>query len=416
MQRNAIDLLGIPSPYFRLQQGGPVPDTEIEGAPCVSFTSYNYLALNGHPAVRAAATAALERHGLSATASRLVGGERPEQRALERRLAAFCGTEDAVAMVSGHATNVTALGTLLGPEDLVLVDALAHNSVFEGIRLSGAQRRVFAHGDYAGLEAILSSARAGYRRVLIAVEGLYSMDGDCPDLARLVALKRRYEAWLMVDEAHALGVLGPTGRGLAEAQGVDPSAVEIWMGTLSKSLGACGGYIAGSGALVELLRHTAPGFVFSVGLSPVLAAGALAALDLLEREPDRVARLAENGRFFRAAAQDAGLDTGRSEGHAITPVILGSSLRAVALSQRLLERGYSVCPIVHPAVPENQARLRFFITSEHTPAQLRGAAEATATALDGLDHALEARMAALPGRAGKEASTELQCDCNARQQ
>ncbi|MEL6768492.1 MAG: aminotransferase class I/II-fold pyridoxal phosphate-dependent enzyme [Pseudomonadota bacterium] len=402
LQQDALGLMGLRTPFFRRLDGPPGPSTRIEGQKSTRFTSYDYLGLNNHPAVREAAIAAIREEGVSAGASRLVGGERAAQGALEAALAAAYEAEDAVVMVSGHATNVTTVGTLLGSEDLVLLDSLGHNSTFEGARLSGATRRIFPHNDLDRLEALLAAERQRHRRALVAVEGLYSMDGDSPDLARLVEIKERFGAWLMVDEAHALGVCGPTGRGLFEAQGVAPDAVDIWMGTLSKTLSSCGGYIAGSAALVSLLRYRAPGFVFSVGLAPALAAAALAALEAMRREPDRVVRLQANGRRLRDRAVAAGLDTGTSSGLAVTPVVIGDSLKTVALSNQLASAGFEVAPIVHPAVPERAARLRFFVTAEHTEAQIDAAIDETARLAAGLDDWKEAAVRAAASTAGRE--------------
>jgi 7-keto-8-aminopelargonate synthetase-like enzyme len=206
-----------------------------------------------------------------------------------------------------------------------------------------------------------------------------------PDLERLVTIKRRYGAWLMVDEAHALGVLGARGRGLAEHQGVDPRHVDIWMGTLSKSCAACGGYIAGSAALIEVLKCHSPAFVYSVAMPPAVAAAALAALQIMEAEPERVERLAQRSRYFLDRAKAAGLDTGHAQGRAVVPVMIGDSLKTVKLVERLLERGINVVPIIYPAVPMQSARLRFFITSEHTEAQLQRAVEITREELDLLE-------------------------------
>ncbi|GIX12471.1 MAG: 8-amino-7-oxononanoate synthase [Paracoccaceae bacterium] len=377
----AAELAGLRSPFFRNHETRAAPLTRIDGRDCVNFASYNYLGLNDHPEVRAAACRAIEEWGISAGASRLVGGEHPYHRPLEEALAALTGAEDCIVMVSGHATNVTTIGTLMGPRDLVLVDSLIHNSVAEGVRLSGAQRIAFPHNDWEWVDDRLRRSRGAHDKVLIVVEGLYSMDGDSPDLARFIEVKDRHGAWLMVDEAHALGVLGASGRGIAEAQGVDPGAVEIWMGTLSKTLSACGGYIAGSRQLVDLLRYTAPGFVFSVGLAAPLAAAALAAIEVMRREPRRVARLAANGRRFLEAARAAGLDTGLSQGHAVTPVIIGDSFRTALVADDILKAGVNALPILAPAVPEKQARLRFFLTSEHTPEQIDRAVAVTAEAV-----------------------------------
>jgi 7-keto-8-aminopelargonate synthetase-like enzyme len=199
------------------------------------------------------------------------------------------------------------------------------------------------------------------------------MDGDVPDLAAFVAVARRHRAWLMVDEAHALGVLGPRGFGSADRAGIDPGEVDIWMGTLSKSLVSCGGYIAGRKDLVDYLKRMAPGFVFSVGMAPPAAAAALAALEILEGEPERVHRLNERAALFLNLAREAGLDVGGSIGAAIVPIITGSSIRAGRLSQAMFRRGINVQPILYPAVPERAARLRFFLTAEHSEAQIREA-------------------------------------------
>jgi 8-amino-7-oxononanoate synthase len=377
-QKAVAELVGVAHPFFRVHGGRAGATTWIDGREYVNFASYNYLGLNGHPQVNAAAKAAIDRYGTSVSASRLVAGERAIHRELEQCLAAFLGVEDAIVFVSGHATNVTAIGHLMHRSDLVLHDALIHNSVVVGAELSGAARQPFPHNDLDTLQDLLAGRRHDHRRCLIVVEGLYSMDGDYPDLGRLIDLRDRYDAWLMVDEAHSLGVMGSTGRGLAEHCAVDPTAVDIWMGTLSKTLSGCGGYIAGSAALADYLKFTAPGFVYSVGMSPPVAAAAIASLSVLEAEPERVIKLQANGRLFVDLARAAGLDTGTSAGFAVVPVMVGDSLRAVHLANRLLERGFNVLPIVHPAVPERAARLRFFLTFEHEPEHIRAAVDATA--------------------------------------
>lgn len=366
----AGDITGIQNPWYRLHDGRATETTSIAGRTVVNFASYDYLGLNGHPAIDAAAKAAIDRFGTSVSASRLSAGERQIHRDLEAALARIHGTDDAVAFVGGHATNVSVIGQLLGPEDLIVTDAVIHNSVAEGARISGAKHVLCAHNDLDAMDRILRLNRARHRRALIVVEGLYSMDGDVPDLAALIRLKRRYSAWLMVDEAHSTGVLGSTGHGIAEEQDVDPAAVEIWMGTLSKSFASTGGYIAGSRALIELIKYNSPGFVFSVGLAPAVAAAALAAIALMKDENWRLTKLRRNGQLFLAAAKAHGLDTGLSLGAAIIPVIVGSSPQAVFLTERLLARGYNVAPAIFPGVAENQARLRFFVTSRHSPEQI----------------------------------------------
>ncbi len=386
-QLGTLEAFSIANPFLRPHTARAGAQTEIAGTTCLNFASYDYLGLNADPRVAAAAKDAIESFGTSVSASRVVAGERPLHRDLEAALAAHYRTEDAVVFVSGHATNVSTIATLMGPEDLVVYDTLSHNSIVVGAELSGAARRAVPHGDCDVLDAMLSESRTRFRNVLIAVEGLYSMDGDTPDLKRLIAIKRRHGAWLMVDEAHALGVLGAGGAGSAEMAGIDPADVDIWMGTLSKTLASCGGYIAGSHALVTILKHHAAGFVFSVGLAPPLAAAATTALEILHAEPERVARLATNGRHFLAAARAAGLDTGLGAGRAIMPVMVGDSLKAVALSERLLQRGINALPIVFPAVPMQAARLRFFLSAQHTAEDIDRAVAAVRTERDALDAA-----------------------------
>ena len=379
--REAGRILEIDNPFFRAHDGIAEAETTIAGRRLLNLVSYNYLGLNGDARVVAAAKAAIDRYGTSVSASRLVSGERPVHRELETALAALHETEDCVAMVSGHATNVSVIGHLVGPGDAIVYDALSHNSLIQGALLAGAQRVQFAHNDVAALERVLRSLRPRVKRILVAIEGHYSMDGDIPDLPAVIEVVRRHGAHLMVDEAHSIGVLGRTGRGVAEHFGVDPTGVDIWMGTLSKTLCACGGYIAGSRELVDYLRCSAPGFVYSVGMSPPVAAAAVAALGVMRAEPWRVARLNENARLFLHEARAAGLDTGGSIGAAIVPVIIGSSIRAARVADLLFRRGVNVQPILHPAVPERSARLRFFLSSLHTEAQVRRAVAETAAAI-----------------------------------
>ena len=380
----AGDQLGMDNPFFREHAGAPGATTVVDGRELINFASYDYLGLNRHAEVLAAGKQAIERYGISASASRLVAGERPIHGELEAKLANFYGVDAALVFVSGYLTNVTTIATLLGSDDLIIHDEFIHNSALTGAKLSGAHRRFFRHNDAEDLENVLRSATGRYRRILVVVEGVYSMDGDVADLRKLIELKARYGFWLMVDEAHALGVIGETGRGTAEYYRCNPRDVDIWMGTLSKTTASCGGYIAGSDALILLLKGHAGGFVYSVGLAPALAAAAWTCLDLIDREPERVARMRDNGRLFFTLARDRGLDTGVGVGCSITPVIVGNSLRAAQLSNDLLGAGINVMPIVHPAVPEGQARLRFFITSEHTREQMEYAVAKTAEKLEAL--------------------------------
>jgi len=376
---------GFRNPYFTVHERVINDTTLIDGREMVSFSSYNYIGTSGDPRVVAAVKRAVDRYGTSVSASRLVSGEKPIHRELEQALADFVGAEAAIVLVGGHATNETTLGHLLGPGDLILHDALAHNSIIQGAILSGARRRSFPHNDWRELDKLLEELRPTYRRVVIAIESVYSMDGDIADLPRFIEVKKRHQALLYVDEAHSAGILGEHGRGIAEHFGINARDVDIWMGTLSKAFGSCGGYIAGPHALVEYLKYTAPGFLFAAGMTPQNAAAALAALRLLQAEPERSARLRERSALFLKLAKQKGLDTGRSEGTPIIPVILGNSLDSLRLSQALFDRGINVQPILHPAVEEKAARLRFFITSEHSERQIRDTVNAVAEELRKID-------------------------------
>jgi 8-amino-7-oxononanoate synthase len=394
----ALDVHGIRSPFFHVHDGITGSEAEIGGRTLINFANYNYVGLSGDPDVTRAAQEAVERYGTSVSASRVVSGERAVHRELEREIARFLGTEDAIAYIGGVTANVSTISHLLGPEDVVLCDQLVHNSAMQGAEFSGARRLVFPHNDWSALDGMLARVRTQHRRVLIVIEGIYSADGDVPDLARFVEVKERHHAMLMVDEAHSLGVLGATGRGITEHFGIDARRVDILMGTLSKSLASCGGYIAGGAALVEYLKYTSPGFVFSVGMTPGNAAAALAALHKLEAEPERVARLHERAARFLALCKAAGFDTGASAGTPVVPVIVGESLRAARLSAMLFDAGINVQPMVAPSVADDQARLRFFVASTHTEEQLRLAVEATQRALIEMER--DASEPVVPAAAG----------------
>ncbi len=366
-------MLGIDNPFFRSTEGPEGRMTLIDGKPCLNFAWCDYLSLSQHPELVAASKAAIDRYGTCVSASRMVAGDTPLHRQLEQELAEFVGVDAALVFVSGHAANVSTIGTLMTKGDLIVHDEFVHNSAVVGMRLSGAEARSFRHNGLDALEAILRAERANYNNVLVVVEGLYSTEGDVPDLARVIELKERYGAWLMVDDAHGCGVLGATGRGIAEHCGVDARKVDIWMGTLSKAYASCGGYIAGNRELIEILRYAAPGFVFSVGLPPSLTAAALAALRVLKREPERVRRLHENGAMFLREAHARGLDTGRSLGFGMLPIMVGASTRAAKMVTRLYQRGINTSLIIYPGVPLNAGRLRFFLRADTTPEEIRAA-------------------------------------------
>ncbi len=376
---------GLRNPFFNVNQGIANDRTIIAGKTLINFSSYNYVGMSGDPVVVKAAQEAAAKYGTSVSASRMVSGEKDLHVELEREIAQFLGTEDTILFVGGHSTNETVIGHLFGPGDLILHDSLSHNSILQGCILSGARRRPFAHNDWEEADRLLREYRHEYRRVLIVIEGVYSMDGDIPDLPKFIEVKNRHKALLMIDEAHSIGTIGKTGHGIAEYHGVDAADVEIWMATLSKTFGSCGGYISGSKALVKYLKYTAPGFVFSVGLSPPNAAAALASLRLLKAEPQRVARLQERSRLLLDLAKQNGMNTGMSHDSPVVPIILGSSIDSLKLSQGLLDHGINVQPILYPAVEESAARLRFFVTTSHSEKQIRKTVNAMVAQLKKID-------------------------------
>ena len=363
--------LGVELPFGRLSESVAHSTITIGGRDYLNFSNYDYLDLSAHPAVVQAAKDAIDRYGTSVSASRLVSGERPIHRELERQIADLLGAQDCLVFVSGYLTNLTTVGHLYGPRDLVAHDASVHNSAVHGCMHARARRLIFPHNDWEALDRMLAENSSRNGRTLIIIEGLYSMDGDYPDLPRFLEVKRRHNADLMIDEAHSLGVMGARGHGIREHFGVAGEDVDIWMGTLSKTLASCGGYIAGSRELIEYLRLSAPGFVYSVGIPPASAAAAMASLRVLIAEPWRVETLRARGRLFLECARARGLDTGLSQGFNIVPVITGSSLAAVKLSNALFDEGIGVYPIVAPAVEERTARLRFFLSCAHTEDQIR---------------------------------------------
>lgn len=344
----------------------------INGRRFVSFANYDYLGLASHPMVKAAAAAALDNLGIGALGSRLVGGERSTHRRLEASIAKFIGAESALALVSGYLTNVTTISHILGSHDALFIDELSHNSIVSGAKATPAETVIFRHNDLDHLDFLLRERRGNSRNALIVAEGLYSMDGDISDLVRLVELKERRRAWLLIDEAHSIGVLGSEGRGLWEHVGVDPQQIDLIIGTLSKTLASCGGFVAGKAPVIEWLRYTLPGFVYSVGLSPVITAAAETALQVMQEETWRIERLRHNAELFVELAHDAGLDTGPAIGRGVVPVLFSDSLETLAASSHLMEHGYYVPPIIQIGVPKDQPRLRFFISALHTEAEMRG--------------------------------------------
>lgn len=341
---------------------------EVGGRAFRMASSYDYLGLVGHPALEAAAVEALRTYGTGTGGVRLLTGTADLHRAFEARLAAFYGVEAALTFTSGYLANLGAIAALFGPDDLAVLDARAHRSITDGCRLARVPVRFFRHNDADHLDRVLSEAPAA-RRTLVVAEGVYSMDGDLGPLAALVEVKDRHGAFLMVDEAHALGAVGPGGRGSGAAAGVAGARVDLWTGSLSKALASNGGFVAGRRDAVYYLQHGAAPFFFSAALAPPAVAAAGAALDVMDREPWRHARLAANAVRLRAGLRARGYDTGASASP-IVPVVAGPDEAAYRLARRLHDLGVLATAVVHPAVAKGSARLRLCATAAQTDADL----------------------------------------------
>jgi 8-amino-7-oxononanoate synthase len=341
---------------------------ERDGRRLLSFSCNDYLNLSHHPAVKAAAMAAVETHGVGAGASRLVTGDTPLFAELEARLAALKGAEAACVFGSGYLANTGIIPTLMREGDLILVDELAHACIWSGAQLSGAAVVSFRHNDIADLAARLAAGRSGAARCLIATDGVFSMDGDLAPLDRISALAQAHDAWLLVDDAHGLGVVGEAGRGSAA---LFPGArIDLAMGTLSKAIGGYGAYVCASRPVIDLLKTRARTLVYTTGLPPANLAAALAALDVIAAEPERVAApLARARRLTRAL----NLPEAQS---AVVPIIMGETRRALDAARALEAKGFLAVAIRPPTVPAGTARLRLAFTAAHTDDQVDRLAEA----------------------------------------
>ncbi|MBQ4075041.1 MAG: aminotransferase class I/II-fold pyridoxal phosphate-dependent enzyme [Clostridia bacterium] len=361
---------GMENPYF-VTHDSPLLDTSnMAGQRVLNFGSYNYVGMSGRPETKEAAKQAIDAFGTSASGSRLLAGEKSLHSELEKEIAEWKHTETALVLVGGHSTNVTFVGNFCGKGDLIVYDALSHNSIEQGCRLSQATAKPFPHNDFKALEGILRTQRHKFGKVLIVIEGAYSMDGDIAPVPEFVKLKKQYGCFLMVDEAHSACVIGKTGGGVDEYFGLASDDIDIKMGTLSKGIGTCGGYLAGPRCIIDYMRYSLPGFVFSVGMSPPLAAASLAAIRLLRSDPSIMERMARNIKCFVEEAHKRGFNTCLAGETAIIPIMVGKDEDAFLLSNMLREKGVFVPPAVYPAVPKNKARLRFCVISEHQPEQI----------------------------------------------
>lgn len=359
---------GLPRSLYTYQlplAGAPGPDTHALGSRLTLFSTYSYLGLVGHPRLEVAVKAAVERYGTSTGGVRLLTGTLELHHELERELATFLGQEATATFASGYDANVAAITSLFSPGDLAILDQYAHQSIHDGVRMAGCEARRFRHNDLDDLERRLRQARSrGARRILIAVDSVFSMDGDQAPIADLIDVKRRHDAFLLVDEAHSIGAVGATGRGICEEQNVDPSGIDILTGSLSKAIPSSGGFVAGSAGLKIYIQHGSAPYIFSAAMTPANAAAALEALRILNDEPDHIQRLRRNAATLRDGLLRLGLDAGRST-TPIVPLILGNEWRAYHWARQLLERGIFVSAVVSPAVSPGQARLRLCATAAH---------------------------------------------------
>jgi 8-amino-7-oxononanoate synthase len=329
----------------------------------IMFASYNYLALIDHPKLKEAGIKAIEKYGTGTSGVRFLSGTTEVHKKLEAKIAQFKGADDAITYTSGYVTNLAAITALFQKDDLLIIDKIDHASIIDGCILSGARYKTFLHNDMQRLENILKDSDNFVNKIII-VDGVYSMDGDVANLPEISRLARKYQVKVMVDEAHSIGVLGKTGHGIEEYFGLE-NAVDIHMGTLSKTIPSVGGYIAGEQSMIDYLRHNSRPFIFSAPIPPVNAAVAIAALEVIENEPERVENLHKNMERYRAGIQSMGYNIGKSV-TAIVPIIVGEEDETLQLCKMVNELGVFICPIVYPAVSKGTSRLRSHVLTNHT--------------------------------------------------
>jgi len=353
---------------LRILDGEQSHKSTFDGRSVVNLSSNNYLGLTTHPRLREAALESVRKLGAGSGSVRTIAGTMDIHMELERRLAAFKKTEAVVVFQSGFAANAGTVAAVLTKDDVVVSDQLNHASIIDGARLSRATIKVFPHKDVDAARKVLKELPASQRKLLIT-DGVFSMDGDLGALPDLCALAEEFECIMMVDDAHASGVFGKNGRGTVDHFGMH-GRVDIQVGTLSKAIGALGGYVAGSQSLIEFLYHRARPFLFSTSHPPAVVAACIAAIDILEQEPELIDRLWDNTRFFKAGLKELGFNTGLSESP-ITPVIAGEGVLAMKLSDRLFEEGVFAQGIAFPTVARDAARVRTIVTATHTRDELQ---------------------------------------------
>lgn len=358
----------------RLMEAAAGPRGMVGGKPVLNFSSNNYLDLAAHPAVVETVTVGVRQWGWGTGGSRLISGNQSPHEHLQERLAAWLDKEACLIFNSGYQANTALLGTLAGPEDLIVLDKLSHASLLDGAQHSGAKVRIFPHGQTDKIVRLLE--RGGFRQAFIVTDSIFSMDGDLANLGELVKIKERFGATLIVDEAHALGCLGPEGRGYAAELGL-LGQIDIVVGTLSKALGSMGGFVAAARPVIEYLANRARGFIYTTALPAAACLGAMAALEIIRTEPQQRQTLLQNAEYLRQRCQTLGLNIGRSQSY-IVPVILGSAERTVAVSQGILERGFLTAAVRPPTVAPESSRLRISLMCSHAREDIDQLCEALA--------------------------------------
>ena len=353
---------------LRVLRGEQLPVAEFDGRRVINLSSNNYLGLCTHPRLREAALAATRALGVGSGAVRTISGTMAIHMELEEHIARFKHTEASVVFQSGFTANSGTVGAIMGRSDFIVSDALNHASIIDGARLSRATIKVFPHKDCNAAEAILQELAPQPGRKLLITDGVFSMDGDIAPMPELAGLAEKYGAVMMVDDAHASGVLGKNGRGTVDHFGLH-GRVDVQVGTLSKAIGALGGYVAGGANLIEFLHLRGRPFLFSTSHPPSVAASCLEAFKVLEEEPERIERLWSNTRFFKQGLKKLGFDTGMSE-TPITPIMIGDGRRTMEFSRAVFQAGVFATGIAYPTVPEGKARLRTIVTATHTEAEL----------------------------------------------
>ena len=359
----------------RTLEGAQGARARFDGRDVINLASNNYLGLAAHPRMREAASKAAAELGAGSGAVRTIAGTMSLHVELERRFAAFKGAEASIMFQSGFTANSGTVAAILTKEDVIVSDQLNHASIIDGARLSRAEIKVFPHKDVKAADQLLAETKAPGRQQLLITDGVFSMDGDIAPLPDLVGVAKKHGAIMMIDDAHASGVLGKNGKGTVSHFGLDPKDVDIQVGTLSKAIGALGGFIAGPQVLIDWLVNRGRPFLFSTSAPPAVAAACLEALNILEESPELVERLWDRTRFFKKGLEDLGFDTGESE-TPITPVIAGEETKAVELARLLWEEGVFTPAIVFPTVAKGRSRVRTIVTAEHTEDDLQQALEA----------------------------------------